>query len=323
MTDAVLPPKKSKAARSMDKAIENGDANAENAGDKDSDDDFVEVNVFTQNIVLEGKRERKAPKGSLKLKEWMAANLEEKEDVNYKMGDLYEAYLEGCVSDGTPGVPLNEFMKDLKKEFAKGFAIKESSPYNGVIKARKARKPKGDKPKAASLKLKMKDIISRILQELGNPMKGIRFPTLKMHISAKYPALRIDVRPGILKNSLMRLSYYGHLELVKGVGAAGFYRLPGPELNPDGTAKDPEEEKVKKEKKPKTKGEVPEDKEGGGDGDAAKDGEDGEKKETNEEERNRGSGNATSFHSLNFIKYNILPVDFSKYCTSEQLIDSL
>ena len=34
---------------------------------------------------------------------------------------------------------------------------------------------------------------------------------------------------------------------MKGVGAAGFYRLPGPELNPDGTAKDPEEEKVKKE----------------------------------------------------------------------------
>ncbi|XP_067673713.1 heterochromatin protein 1-binding protein 3-like [Haliotis asinina] len=192
------------------------------------------------NILLE-KRKRTIPPSEQKLIDWMEANLESKEECRVSLNSLYDYYGEACSFDGTTVVDQPMFNKRITDKFGKAFALKESSPYKGLIKEKKS-KGKGSTVKADTLKIKMKDIIEEAIKEAGNPVKGVRFFSLKQYIACNYPALRVDLRPAYLKVALERGVKYGYIQLVRGVGLAGYYRLPVDE-EPDET----EEKQAEKE----------------------------------------------------------------------------
>ncbi|XP_046352492.1 uncharacterized protein LOC124132564 [Haliotis rufescens] len=184
------------------------------------------------NILLE-KRKRTIPPSEQKLIDWMEANLESKEECRVSLNSLYDYFGEACSFDGTAVVDQPMFNKRITDKFGKAFALKESSPYKGLIKEKKS-KGKGSTVKADTLKIKMKDIIEEAIKEAGNPVKGVRFFSLKQYIACNYPALRVDLRPAYLKVALERGVKYGYIQLVRGVGLAGYYRLPVDE-EPDET----------------------------------------------------------------------------------------
>ncbi|XP_046579064.1 eukaryotic translation initiation factor 5B-like [Haliotis rubra] len=192
------------------------------------------------NILLE-KRKRTIPPSEQKLIDWMEANLESKEECRVSLNSLYDYFGEACSFDGTAVVDQPMFNKRITDKFGKAFALKESSPYKGLIKEKKS-KGKGSTVKADTLKIKMKDIIEEAIKEAGNPVKGVRFFSLKQYIACNYPALRVDLRPAYLKVALERGVKYGYIQLVRGVGLAGYYRLPVDE-EPDET----EEKSAEKE----------------------------------------------------------------------------
>ena len=50
--------------------------------------------------------------------------------------------------------------------------------------------------------------------DLLHQKKGVRFHNLKTTIAAKYPALRIDLRPDVLKNALAKGMRHGYVIAV-------------------------------------------------------------------------------------------------------------
>lgn len=193
----------------------------------------------TDNMVLTEKRKRNIPAADLKLMEWLDDNFEEKESSSISILTLYDYYAETCQLNASKVVDIPNFRKIVRQKFGKGIGIKETSAYKGLLKEKKPKK----KPtvQAESLRLKMKDIIDEALKESGNPKKGVRFHWLKQYIGAKYPALRVDLKPGLLKVALERRVRFGTVQLVRGIGYCGFYRLPLPD-----TAEEPKAVKPKK-----------------------------------------------------------------------------
>ncbi|XP_014773825.1 heterochromatin protein 1-binding protein 3 [Octopus bimaculoides] len=191
------------------------------------------------DTVLTEKRKRNVPAAELKLMEWLDDNFEERDSTSISMLILYDYYAETCQLDASKVVDIPNFKKIVRQKFGKGIGIKETSAYKGLLKEKKPKK----KPtvQAESLRLKMKDIIDEALKESGNPKKGVRFHWLKQYIGAKYPALRVDLKPGLLKVALERGVRFGSVQLVRGIGYCGFYRLPLPDSS--------EEAKVVKSKK--------------------------------------------------------------------------
>ncbi len=58
----------------------------------------------------------------------------------------------------------------MKDSFPHGIAVKEDSPHAGAVRVKKPKKERSkDKVQADTFKMKMKDIISRALEELGGP----------------------------------------------------------------------------------------------------------------------------------------------------------
>ncbi|GAB1598895.1 heterochromatin protein 1-binding protein 3-like [Argonauta hians] len=191
------------------------------------------------DAVLTEKRKRNVPAADLKLMEWLDDNFEERDSTSISMLILYDYYAETCQLNASKVVDIPNFKKIVRQKFGKGIGIKETSAYKGLLKEKKPKK----KPtvQAESLRLKMKDIIDEALKESGNPKKGVRFHWLKQYIGAKYPALRVDLKPGLLKVALERGVRFGSVQLVRGIGFCGFYRLPLPDSS--------EETKVVKSKK--------------------------------------------------------------------------
>ncbi len=60
----------------------------------------------------------------------------------------------------------------MRENFPSGFAVKESSEMFGDVKERKIvqKKPKVE---GETMKLKMKDIVHEVMEELGNPVSFI------------------------------------------------------------------------------------------------------------------------------------------------------
>ena len=73
----------------------------------------------------------------------------------------------------TYNVFVKSFLQENKAKFKKGFGVKESSPYNGLIKEKKIKKKVVKKVQAESLRLKMKDIIENAIREHGNPVSSL------------------------------------------------------------------------------------------------------------------------------------------------------
>ena len=73
----------------------------------------------------------------------------------------------------TYNVFVKFFLQENKAKFKKGFGVKESSPYNGLIKEKKIKKKVVKKVQAESLRLKMKDIIENAIREHGNPVSSL------------------------------------------------------------------------------------------------------------------------------------------------------
>ncbi|KAL8607568.1 hypothetical protein ACOMHN_003487 [Nucella lapillus] len=192
--------------------------------------------------VLVEKRKRTLPPAELRLDSWLDENLEKKAESTVSVMKLYQFYTDMCQQDATNVLEMELFRHMLKNKFGKEFGLKENSPYMGLLKETKPRK----KPVVApSLGYKMRDLIQEALKASGNPAKGVMFAWVKKFLAAKYPALQIDLRPQLLRSALDREIYAGRVELVKGIGFCGFYRLPGP---PD-VEKDPAKAKKKGAKK--------------------------------------------------------------------------
>ncbi|PVD38555.1 hypothetical protein C0Q70_01171 [Pomacea canaliculata] len=128
----------------------------------------------------------------------------------------------------------------LRTKLGNEFGVREDSIYKGQLKEKKLEKKAT--VKGQTLGLKMKDLVEEALKASGSPRKGVRFHWIKQYLAAKYPALMIAQRPGHLKVALERAVNYGKVELVRGIGFCGYYRLPGP-------AEVEEEELKDKEKK--------------------------------------------------------------------------
>lgn len=275
----MMPPKKSKAARGASPAkaeekkeeqeeIEKtGDENGVPSDDEVSDsEEKSHVNIFEETVV-DGKRKRTEPPGEAKLKQWLASNFEEKEDVHYKFMDLYDAYVEECINEGVGGSLEGVVKKFFQEMFPKGFVLKEDSKYKQEIKERK----KINRPKVQgdTFKLKPKEVLEKTFQELGNPKAGLRFNTIRQYIAGKYPALRVDVKPNYVKNALFMGVKYRYIDLLRGVGKSGVYRL-----YVEGEVSDDETETNKEDTKKAKKEETKEDDGEKTDGDATEDGDD-------------------------------------------------
>lgn len=202
-----------------------------------------ELNKLDGEILLE-KRKRTIPPDELKLAAWLDMNFEKKPEVSLSSKQLYAFYTDMCQQDGGGVVEINLFNRMLREKLGKEFGLKEDSVYKGLLKeGKKIKKPTA---KAHTLGLKLKDIIEEALKASGNPTKGVRFAWIKKYIATKYPAFQIELKPSLLRAALERGVGYKKLELVKGIGFCGFYRLPGPsEID----------EEPSKEKKKKSEGE--------------------------------------------------------------------
>ncbi|GFN79902.1 heterochromatin protein 1-binding protein 3-like [Plakobranchus ocellatus] len=172
--------------------------------------------------VLLEKRKRFVPPAEAKLGEWLDSNLEKRNDVKLSLVQLYKYYTELCQGDGSGIVDIPAFNRMIKNKFGKTVGIKESSVYKTIVKERNLNEKK--KPGGG---LKLKEIAHEAINHFGNPWNGVRFFALKQYVGTKYPFLKIDQRPKILKRILEMGVGYGQIELVKGIGMAGFYRLPG------------------------------------------------------------------------------------------------
>lgn len=173
--------------------------------------------------VLQEKRKRFIPPAEAKLSEWLDSNLEKRNDVTLSLVQLYKYYTELCQGQGSDILDIPAFNRMIKNKFGKTFGIKESSVYKSILKERNLNQKK------AGEGVKLKEIAHEAINHFGNPWNGVRFFSLKQYVGTKYPLLKIDQRPKILKRILEMGVGYGQIEVVKGIGMAGFYRLPGAE----------------------------------------------------------------------------------------------
>ncbi|XP_013394716.1 heterochromatin protein 1-binding protein 3 [Lingula anatina] len=218
-----------------------------------------------------------------KLVEWLKNNFEKKEEKKVAKSAAYEKYLEECSENpafDSLALDKGDFLKVVKEIFDGTFGLKESSKYVGELREVKTR-PNRPKVKAPSLGLKMKEIIENVITEAGNPRKGVRFFLLKTQIAHKYPALRIMDYPEKLKKSLEREVRMGHIEVVRGIGACGYYRCPGDPLRED------EEENKENKKETKKKGDEEKTEEGDVEN-AEEGGKEGGSEKGKEEEKKEG-----------------------------------
>ncbi|XP_033746136.1 heterochromatin protein 1-binding protein 3-like [Pecten maximus] len=206
---------------------------------------------FLEAEVLFEKRKRTIPPAELRAGTWLDDNLEVKEGINVSLVALYDYYTETCVLEEGKVVDVPVFNRLVKDKFGKDYGVKEDSALKGLVKERK-HSDKKPKVQAESLNLKMKDILEEIINEAKNPNKGLRFQTLKKNISVKYPALQLDMKPQKLLSALNRGLMYGHLELVRGTGKCGFYRLPGESTAEEDLQKETKEKEKKQKKKDKS-----------------------------------------------------------------------
>jgi len=262
----MIPPKKSKAARenAEEEPTENGDPKAHTS---DAEDEPVApkkskkpVNIFTEPLV-EGKRAKTVSPVEAMLSSWINDNLESMPGMRLQRNQMYKYYLESCANKAVNGVDQGRFLGVVEETFPEGYTVLPNSVYSRKIKeVKKIKKKDKGGVKGETLKIKMKDIITGALQDLGNPKNGVRFYNIKKYIAAHFPALQIDFKPDALKSALNRGVYFGHIILVKGIGKAGFYRLPGKAGDDDEEDKEKAaadgsgdgETKEKKEKKEKT-----------------------------------------------------------------------
>lgn len=229
-------------------------------------------------ILLE-KRKRTIPPGEQKLMDWLSEHVESREGSCVSFQILYDYFTDFCAQQDSPvTIDTAQFNRVVRDKFGKEVGIQDSSPYKGLIKEVKP-KPKSTKVKAESLNMKMRDIIEEVLKEIGNPTNGVQFRTIKTTTANKYPALQIDLLPNKLLSALERGVYYGHIDLVKGTGKCGFYRLHGVEPSEEMKEKEDKEkekERLKKEEKLKKKKEKESEKENT-EGESSSEGEKGEK----------------------------------------------
>ncbi|CAL1539143.1 unnamed protein product [Lymnaea stagnalis] len=191
--------------------------------------------------VLLEKRKRFIPPAELKLSEWYYDNLEQRTEETLHLPNLYKYYTELCQAESSDVLDLQQFSRTVKDKFGKSFGIKANSVYKALIKEKKLNK---EKKKSG---IKMKEVVHEAINHFGNPWGGVRFFALKTYIGTKYPAIQIDLRPKILKRALEMGVQYGQIDLVKGIGMAGFYKLPGGEP-PSPKKKENKEEGEEKEK---------------------------------------------------------------------------
>lgn len=255
----MMPPKKSKAARKAGegdrlsveeiRVEENGtDPNKKQPDQDPEEGDQPEVNIFKVEV-LKSKRQRIQSPRELMMKTWLTDNFEARVGQELIIHDMYDEYVGSCASTGDFAFELYTFMKGVKELFPNGIAVKENSPHMSGIRVKKPKKERSpsNKPQADTFRIKMKDIIERALKELGGPKKKpLRFNVLKQYVTAKFPALRIELRPSFLLKALDRNVAAGHVELVRGIGKAGIYRLPRTE---EEIQAEREEAKKKAEKK--------------------------------------------------------------------------
>merc|ERR1712029_371380 len=194
-----MPPKKSLAAREMDETpAENGLG----AGDAEKDEE-VETNIFRTEI-LAGKRKRETPANVTHFNSWILAHFEAQADSQLRMGRVFDKYQDYCADHGYPIVEQPQFGKLFKDHFPTGAVLKDGSIYSSAKLIKKKKDESKEKPKADSLNLKMRDVIEIGIREFKNPKKGIQFSALKKILASKYPALRLDLRPGVLLSALSR-----------------------------------------------------------------------------------------------------------------------
>ncbi|RUS75838.1 hypothetical protein EGW08_016396 [Elysia chlorotica] len=184
--------------------------------------DPLMLRALDGEVLLE-KRKRFTPPAEAKLSDWLDSNLEKRNDVTLSQVQLYKYYTELCQGEASDIMDMPAFNRMIKKKFGKTFGIKESSVYKSVLKERNLNQKK---PGSG---IKLKEIAHEAIKHFGNPYSGVRFFSLKQFVATKYPSLKIDQRPKILKRILEMGVGYGQIDLVKGIGMAGFYRLPGAE----------------------------------------------------------------------------------------------
>ncbi|KAH9519995.1 hypothetical protein Btru_071430 [Bulinus truncatus] len=172
--------------------------------------------------VLLEKRKRLIPPSEQKLLEWIDANLETRTEETVHLPSLYAYYTELCQGDVSEVLDIQNFSRMVREKCGKNFGIKETSIYKSIIKERKI-----NKEKKKSSGIKMKEIVHEAINHFGNPWAGVRAFALKQYLGSKYPALQIDLKPKLLKRYLDMGVQYNQIELVKGIGMAGYYRLPG------------------------------------------------------------------------------------------------
>ncbi|KAI8796649.1 heterochromatin protein 1-binding protein 3 isoform X1 [Biomphalaria glabrata] len=172
--------------------------------------------------VLLEKRKRFIPPAEQKLLDWLDTNLEARTEDTIHLPHLYAYFTDLCQADGSDILDLQQFSRMVKEKFGKTFGVKATSIYKSLIKERKI-----NREKKKSGGIKMKEIVHEAINHFGNPWAGVRMFALKQYIGSKYPALQIDLKPKLLKRSLEMGVQYNQIELVKGIGMAGYYRLPG------------------------------------------------------------------------------------------------
>ncbi|CAH1775449.1 unnamed protein product [Owenia fusiformis] len=220
------------------------DKKAKENGADDQESDVESVNVFKVEI-LDSKRERKEFPEKGMLNGWVSEHIVEKEEMKVNKNDLYDAYIDACMESNKPGVEIHILMKHINSECPKGFGINEKSPLYGKLKEFK-NKPKTTKVQGETMGLKIKDILAQAFEDLGNPKKGLRPLALRNHIAMRYPALRVDIHPNLVMNAINRGVTYGKINLIKGVGKAGLYRMPLTAEQEEAEKKEEEEEEKKR-----------------------------------------------------------------------------
>lgn len=231
---------KEKSKKALDDTAdgEQADKNGEADASDEKPQHFLEVEILSE------KRKRTLPLPELKLIEWLDSNFEKKTDVYLPILTLYEFYSEVCQMQGVRVVDVPIFNKFVKSKFGKFFGYQENSPYRVLLKERK-KKEKKAQVQGETLQIKLRDIITEVINEAGNPRKGLRFNVISKAIVQKYPAQRVDLHQKKLKHALEKGASYGHFEQVRGVGMCGYYRVTGEPMKL---------EKVEKDEKPKEEG---------------------------------------------------------------------
>ncbi|BFZ03311.1 hypothetical protein BsWGS_06350 [Bradybaena similaris] len=245
--------------------------------------------------VLVEKRKRFTPPSELKLSEWLDNNLEKRTEETLYLPHLYKYYTELCQADGSDILDVPVFNRMVKEKFGKTFGVKETSVYKTLIKERKINMEK-KKPGSG---IKLKEIVHEAINHFGNPWSGVRFFALKQYIGTKYPALQIDLRPKLLKRTLEMGVQYGQIDLVKGIGMAGFYKLPGGEPPPKPKPKSKKEEGDEKSADDTNESKAPESAEEDKPEDST---ENGEKKESGEETKKKKKYKHKKAEKISFSK---------------------